>query len=201
MLRPSIVGALVVASVWTVAAAPQDPVMPAGASAARVQQLVSALQAHSLQAFAVKDPKGAGQYVATLLVPGVQILVVSAHHGRPSDVEYYLYKKDFMNAYRDLNSSVLSRDKVFVEDAYADGLVAVPGKDLASDTVTMGGAARVFDGEFADPKKRRDKRMPQADYAKAFADADASYVAMLDVLIAELGKGERPAFPSTRPVR
>ncbi|MEZ5320346.1 MAG: hypothetical protein R2752_23290 [Vicinamibacterales bacterium] len=201
MLRPSIIGALVAACAWVAPAAFQDPSIPGAASPARAKQLVSALQARKLQAFAVKDPKNAGHYVAVLHVPGAQLLVVGARHGRPSDVDYYLYKKDYMNAYQDLNSSVLSQDKVLVEDSYADGLVAVPGKDLASDTVTMGGAAQVFDGVFADPKKRNDKRMPMADYAKAFGEADASYVQMLDALLAALSAGTAPAFPDRAALR
>jgi hypothetical protein len=174
----------------------QAPAAPATASKAK--ELATLLQAKKLEAFAVRDASTPGRYVGTLLVPGAQLLVVSAKHGRPTDVEYYLYQKDYMSAYMDLNSSVLSVEKVFIEDALGDGLIALPGKSLGRDTITRDGKAQVFDGDFADPRKRNDKRIPQAEYDRAFAEAESSYAQLLDLLIAELKK---LAFPAAAEVR
>jgi hypothetical protein len=189
MKLPFLVSASVVAACLTtvVAAMPgQDPAFPEATSPAKVKEFVAALQAKKLEAFAARDPEGDRRYVAALLVPGVQMLVVSAAHGRPTDIEYYIYRNEHMNAYMDLNSSVLSTDKVFIEDALADGLVAKPPKGLAADAITIAGKPQPFDGLFADPKRRNDKRMPLADYSKAFADADQRYTRLLDRLFAEI---------------
>ena len=189
MKLPSVVSASVVAACLygVVAAMPiQDPAFPEATSGAKVKEFIAALQAKKLEAFAARDPDAERRYVAALLVPGVQMLVVSATHGRPTDIEYYIYRKEHMNAYMDLNSSVLSSDKVFVEDALADGLVAKPPKGLAADAVTIAGKPQPFDGLFADPKRKNDKRIPLADYTKAFADADQRYTKLLDRLIVEI---------------
>jgi hypothetical protein len=159
-----------------------DPVSPP-----RAKELVALLQTKKLEAFAVKDPSATGRFVAVLLIPNVQLMVVSAGYERPTDVEYRIYTKDFMNAYVELNSSVLAKDKVFFEDALCDGLRVQPTGGV-SDTVTTGGEKRVFDGDFADPKKRNQKKISQEDYLKAFGAADAKYAELLTMLLDELKK-------------
>ena len=192
MKIPSVVSASVVAACLNavVAAMPvQDPAPSEATSPAKVKEFVAALQGKKLEAFAARDPEGDRRYVAALLVPGVQMLVVSAAHGRPTDIEYYIYRKEHMNAYMDLNSSVLSTDRVFIEDALADGLVAKPPKGLAPDAITIAGKPQPFDGLFADPKRRNDKRIPLADYTKAFTEADQRYTKLIDRLLVEIKRG------------
>jgi hypothetical protein len=87
---------------------------------------------------------------------------------------------------------------VFIEDALGDGLVARPGKTLGRDTFTRNGTPLVFDGEFADPRKRNDKRIAQADYDRAFSEAEASYTRLLDLMIAELKKTAGPVSSDAR---
>jgi hypothetical protein len=166
----------------------QAPAPPASTSATSAKELVGLLQARKLEAYAVRDPSESGRFVAVLLIPNVQLLVVSAAYERPMDIEYRLYHKDFMNAYMDLNSSVYSQAKFFVDDAQGDGLKAVPGKEPGRDAVKAEGQDRVFDGAFADPRRRNDKRISQEDYFKAFVAADERYARLLGVLVAELKK-------------
>ena len=147
-----------------------------------------ALQAKKLEAFAVKDSTENGRFIAVLLVPGVQLLVVSAAYDPPSDMEYRIRERDYMTAYQDLNQSIYAKDKVFVEDAYCDGLSAKPANGI-TDSVTIGTKKSVFDGQFADPKKKPDpKKISQDDYFKAFTDADARYTHFLTMLIEGLKK-------------
>ena len=108
----------------------QAPTAPPAASSPKAKELVTLLQARKLEAFAARDATQAGRFVAALLVPNVQLLAVSATYSRPLDIEYYLYQKDFMSAYVNLNSSTLITEKVFIEDARHDGLIALPGKTL-----------------------------------------------------------------------
>ncbi len=167
---------------WTIRA--QEP--PA-TSAAPVKELVSLLQSKKLEAYAVRDASDATRFVAVLLVPGVQLMLVSAGYERPTDVEYRIYTKDFMNAYMDLNSSVLAKDKVFFEDRLCDGLLVMPTNGV-DDAVTIGTDKQAFDGEFADPKKKKDKKISQADYLKAYTEADARYTKLLTMLLDGLKK-------------
>jgi hypothetical protein len=173
---------------------------PSATSPAPAKELAALLQSKKLEAFAVKDTNQAGRFVAVLMVPNVELMVVSAVYDPPSAVEYRIYTKDYMTAYVELNSSVQSKEKVFVEDPLCDGL-AVKSANGVDDTVTIGSTKNVFDGEYTDPKKKPDSKKPnETDYFKAFADADAQYTKMLTMLIAELKK-TAPATQAAAEVR
>ena len=172
-----------------VAAQKNQPVGPPAKSAAPVKELVGLLEAKKLTSFLVKDPTDPARFNALLLIPGTQLLVVSATYDRPTDMEYYLYTKEFMKGYQDLNASILAKSKVFVEDLVADGLKAIPGKDEAADSITISGSRRAFDGDFADPKKRNSQnKITQDDYLKAYSEADETYTKLLATLIEGLKK-------------
>jgi hypothetical protein len=158
------------------------------ATAAKAKELAALLQEKKLEAFAARVPGESGWFVAARLIPNVQLLAVLAHHTRHMDMEYYLYNKDHRNAYLDLNSSTFSTERVVIDDALADGLVSLPGRSPVHDSVVNGTERQMFDGDFADGRKRNDKRVAQDVYMKAFADAEARYTKILDVLIAELKK-------------
>ena len=155
-------------------------------SGAKAKELAALLQAKKLEAFAARDAMQPGRYVAAIVVPGVQLLVVSASYSRTNDIEYSLYNKKFQDAYLDLKSGALSTERFFVDDAMCDGLVAVPGKNPLHDSVHMDGAKVVFDGDFVDPKKKNSKKVPEDVYRKNFAMADMRYAKVLDLLITEL---------------
>lgn len=195
MVQPEIARRVLLVAVVALVAAgeararAQAPAPPASASATKAKELVGLLQAKKLEAIAARYPGEAGRYLAALLVPNAQLLVVSASYTRPEDIEYYLYQKEFMNAYVNLNSSALAEKRLFIEDALHDGLVALPGKSLAHDSVTSGTTRQVFDGDFLDPRRRNPpKKISQEDYLKAFAAADEQYTKLLGVLIDELKK-------------
>jgi hypothetical protein len=167
------------------------------ASAAKVKELIGLMQSKKLEAVAAKDPDGSGRFVAALHIPSVQLLVVSAVYAKPSEMDSRLYYKDFMNAYVDLNTSVHSSDRTFIEDALCDGLVAVPGKSLAHDSVRLGTEQRVFDGDFAAPNQRNSKKISSEAYQKLFSTAEERYIQVLGVLIDEVKKmGGTLASPS-----
>jgi hypothetical protein len=168
--------------------APAAEAAPVSRSAEPVQELVTLLQEKNLTSFAVKDPDDRGRFVAVLHIPGVQLMVVAARYQRASDIDYRIYHKEYMTAYRDLNASTLASEKVFIEDTAANGLVLVPAEGAAGDLVRAGDLEQVFDGDFADPRKRNDKRVPQTEYYKTFSDADAQYTRLLGLMLAELKK-------------
>lgn len=156
------------------------------ASAAKAKEVAALMAAKKLEVFAARDTGKAGRYVAAMLVPNVQLLVVSAAYSRDVDIEYALYHKQYQNAYLDLRTGVFSSDKFLVDDAQADGLIAVPGKNPQHDSVTIEKQETTFDGLFGDGKGRNAKKPLQATYMKAFSDADARYASVLDALLAQL---------------
>ena len=164
----------------------QQAQAPSATSPAKVKELTALLASKKLETFAA--PENGPKFVAVLHVPGVQLLLASASYGRPLDFDYYLFHKKYQDMYQELKSSPLSVEKFFVEDTLADGLVVIPGKGGAIDVVTVGDDQRTFDGDFADPRRKNQKKIPQDDYFKAFSAADARYAALLDVLIAALKK-------------
>ena len=46
----------------------------------------------------------------------------------------------------------------------------------------------MFDGDFADPRRRNQKKISQDEYLKAFSAADERYTRLLTILIEELKK-------------
>lgn len=170
--------------------------VPASSSAPKAKELAALMKAKKLEAFALRLSAEENRFVAVMVSP-VQTLAVSALYSRPTDIEYWIYQKDYAHAYGDLVSGMLASERFFVEDILGDGLIAVPAKAGVPDTVSIGGAKQVLEGP-ADPKKRNDKR-PAADvYSKTFTDADAKYAALLDRVIAELKKGGVASIASVR---
>jgi hypothetical protein len=175
----------------------QQAPAPSPTSPAKVKELIGLLAAKKLETFAA--PERGPKFVAVLHIPGVQLLLASASYGRPLDFDYYLFHKKYQEMYQELKSSPLSAEKFFVEDTLADGLMPVPGKSIAFDSVTAGGERRLFDGDFADPRRRNQKKVSQEDYFKAYSAADTRYAALLDVLIEALKKA--PALAASAAVR
>jgi len=167
--------------------------VPASTSAVKAKEVASLMQARKIESFAAAET--GSKYVAALLIPNVQLLVVSAAYGRPTDLEYRVNNKQYMDIYMDLKSSGLAADKAFFEDALADGLVAVPAKNMPADSMTTGTERRLFDGDFADPRRRNQKKISQEEYVKTYAAADARYAVVLDVILAALKKGSSLAAP------
>jgi hypothetical protein len=167
----------------------QAPAAGAPASAAKAKEVVSLMQAKQLQAFAARDPLQPGRFVAAMHVPDVQLLTVSAAYSKASDIDYSLYNKAYQNAYLDLNAGALASDKFWVDDAQADGLVAVPGKKVVQfDTVAVSGERQVFDGDFVPAGRKNAKKIPQDVYMKKFQEADERYARVLDALLEALKK-------------
>jgi hypothetical protein len=169
---------------------------PASVSTDKAKELVSLMAAQKLESFAARDGENTLRYVAVLVVPNVQILVVSCKYTRDNDIEYSLYHKQYQNAYQDLRSGVFGSDRFFVDDAQMNGLIAVPGKNPQHDAIMLEKDRHVFDGLFGDGKGRNAKKPLTDAYMKTFSDADARYAHLLDVLIAQLKTGKVLDAPS-----
>ena len=170
-------------------AQPQKPLtIPPGKSAPLVKELAGLLDAKKLTSYGIEDPVTKGRYVAVLYTPKTELLLAEATYQQPLDIDYYLYQKDYATAYANLRSSMLSKDKLLVDDVTADGLVGTPAKGAVADAVTIGDTKKTFDGDFSDPRRPDKKKIPFADYEKAYHEADDKYAEALSQLIAALKK-------------
>jgi len=152
-------------------------------SADLAKQLAQLLDDKKMDAIAAADAQTPGTFAAALYFPGTQLLAVSAKYAAPALMNDKLTKKDYHEVYIDLSSASIAGSKVFVMDTFADGLIARPKGDNPADSIERGSTTMSFDGEFKKAK------LSEADYDKAFGEADSAYVHILQVLLAKLRSG------------
>ena len=172
------------------AVAPVQSEKTAGTSSAAVSELVKAMNERQLTAIAAKDPAEPDRYVAAMLFPGVQLLVISARTQAPDYLEAQLAAKAYDNAYAALQQG-LAESKLFVQDMGGDGLRGADG-GTADVVYSRGKETRILDGD------HKAARMSASDYRKLVSDIDRKYTAMLRVLIDSLRAGQEVELPASR---
>lgn len=180
--RPCVLtgAAALCAAALSVGAAGQD-----SKSAPVAKELVQTLDAAKLDGIAAADPSIPGAFVAALYIPGTQLLVVSAQYSAPPLLVAMITAKDYRGVYVDLQSASVRGTKVFVQDQGADGLSARAG-DQPADSWDEKDKTVAFDGDWKKAK------ITEADYTKAYTDADDRYAKMLAALLAQ-AKGLKKA--------
>jgi hypothetical protein len=166
--------------VMTAAAASQE-----SKSAVVARELSQALDAAKLDGIAAVDPSTPGAFVAAIYVPGAQLLVVSAKYAAPPLLLDKINSHDFRGLYMDLHSAGMPGTKVFVMDQGADGLAYRPAGGLAVDSWEEHAKTTEFNGAWKKAK------ISEADYTKAYTDADERYARMLSLLVAEVKQIKR----------
>jgi hypothetical protein len=151
-------------------------------SAGQVKELVDRLGQAKLEAVAARGAE-ADQFVAALYIPGFQLRVVSARYAAPAIMADKLTKRQYRDAYVDLNSASDPASRMFIEDMAADGLKLRSGRNELSDSYELSAKRVTFDGDHGEQKITED------EYTKAFAAAEQAYGAILSTLLAELKKG------------
>ncbi len=143
-------------------------------SAPLAKQLTDALDAAKAMNIAAKGDQP-DRYVAAMYLPGT-LLVVSARYPVASIFEAKLAKKDYQDAYADLQSASEAATKVFIQDLGADGL-----KFKTFDSVDTAKGSMTFDGDW-----KKAKAASEEEYQKAYTDADDQYAKILTTLLAAL---------------
>ena len=162
--------------------------LPATVSESRsgplARELAELMVAQQLGAVAARDPDTPDRFVAALLFPDVQLLVVSARYAAPSLLQEQLDKRAYNEIYISLQQAAIADSKVFFQDLEADGLhaKAQAAVDVMYERMVN---QTVFDGN------PRVHKMTEAAYAEKLAAADAAYSRLLALLIGEL-KGRSP---------
>jgi hypothetical protein len=145
-----------------------------------VKQLTGLLDQKKIDAIAAADAQNPGAYIAALYFPGTQLLVVSAKYSAPALLTELLARKDYRAVYAELTSASVPGSKMFVNDVYANGLAIKPAGSNPPDSIESASTQATFDGAWKKAK------MAEADYIKAFTDADAAYARVLQTLITQL---------------
>jgi hypothetical protein len=148
----------------------------ASSSSAVAHDLVQAMQAASLDAFAAADAAEPGRYVAVLVV-GDQLLVVSAAHPSKVAIEGRIGASQYRDVYLDLSGTPNPAGKLFVQDAKSDGLQNAERNSGTVDVVYENGSqTTLFNG---DPESQH---LSGKDYEARYAALDAKYAHALTVL-------------------
>jgi hypothetical protein len=156
-------------AVPVVSAAPAE--MPQ--SSTLVKQLVTAMSAVKLDAIAAKDPADPGRFVAALVFPGVQVLVISSHHKSVDYVTMQLGKRDFREVYDALQQGV-PESRLFFHDMGCDGFVRNDSIDIFYEGPT---AQTLLDGDWAA------QSLTETAYDAKRKAAEAQYAHALRVLL------------------
>jgi hypothetical protein len=150
------------------------------ASAAAAAELARLLDAGKLDSIAAVDPADPASWVAALYFKDSQLLVVAAEYSAPALLVEKMKAKDYRDIYLALFSSPVAGTKVFVMDSNADGLVYRPSNNEAPDMWEQKDRTVMFDGEW------RKAKMSEAEYRKAFSEADEHYAGLLRLLAAQI---------------
>jgi len=148
-------------------------------SAPLARELTSLMASQTLTAVGTQDPDGPDRFIAAMLFPDVQLLVVSGRYASPSVLRAQVAKREYADVYTALQQSSTPESRIFCQDLTADGLRAKSSEavDVMYERVVN---QTIFDGN---PAKQK---MSAAAYADKFKAADALYSRMLTLLIGEL---------------
>lgn len=185
--KAPVLALVLVTTIASAALAARSPDFPPAKSAAAVKELISLFTARKIDIYGTHDAD-LNKWVAIKYVSGVQIFAVSATYGRPGDLEYFANHKDFTSLYESLRSSADETDRVIIDDAECNGLVAQPKQTQPNDDAVFGFTRVTFDGVFADAKHPDPKKPSLDDYLKRFTDADEQYTHIMTLVIDELKK-------------
>lgn len=129
---------------------------------------------------AAADPTDADRFVAAMLIPGIQLVVVAADYAVPVLLRERLLTGKYQDAYMDLSTATDRASRLTIEDIQADGLAFKPPKGVASgDLIVRKGKELRLDGQW------RKKRMKEDEYREAFDEARADYVRIVGLLLAQ----------------
>jgi hypothetical protein len=155
---------------------------PAGAqerqSPALVGNLASLMTARQLDAVAAQDPESPDRFVAALLMPDVQLLLVSAQYPAPAELEAQLAQQQYRDVYTALHQPSAQPTRFFLMDSGCDGLRT--GGDAVDVLYEKGTTQTLFDGRW------KQQGLSEEAYVKRAQDAEARYSRLLSILTSSL---------------
>jgi hypothetical protein len=159
-------------------------------SAVTTKELVTSMTTQQLTAFAVQDPAAPTRFVAALLFPETQLLIVAAVSTSPDYIKAQITQKQYAEVYSALNASAAPETKLFFQDMGCDGL----SRDGEQVDVMYDETGRqvLFDGQ------GKISGLSKNEYAAKFGTAETQYTAIVTVLLNGLrtATGSESAQPS-----
>ena len=172
------------ALLWTavlvagIAAAPMSArLVQDSASASLAAQLVTRLEATKQEAIASAYADDPERFAAALHIPGAQLLVITATYGTPALLREKIMAGEHRQAYLDLYASGVKDDRLFIQDAAANGLFASPRDGGFDITWEEGERQTLFNGDW------QSQKLSESDYRERFAEQDKIYAQALRVLL------------------
>lgn len=151
-------------------------------SSAGARELAQVLAGKKIDAIAVRSPDAPDVFVAALHFPG-QLIVVSAKYPAPPLLNERLARREYRDVYVELNAASAPETRIMITDIGADGVRAKPAKrGDAADSRDIATTSVRFDGNW------REDKMSEADYMKAFGEADEHYATIVAWLLTEAKK-------------
>jgi hypothetical protein len=139
-----------------------------------VRDLVAAMAARELDAIAAPDPAEPGRFVAALVFPDVQMLLVSSRHQSAAALAGQIAKRQFRDVYVALQAGVAD-GRIFIHDMGCDG-VRDDAEDI--DIIYEGAGQRtIFDGGW------EAQQLTEAAYREKHQKADEQYARALTLLL------------------
>ncbi|CAN5832591.1 hypothetical protein BH18ACI5_BH18ACI5_18760 [soil metagenome] len=143
-------------------------------SSALAAKLSSLLTERQLDAVAAQDPESPKRFVAALLIPGSQLLVVSAQYPAPAELESQVTPRNYRDVYAALHQPSTQQSRFFLIDVGCNGLRA--GGDGVDVLYEKGTVQTLFDGRW------KQQGLSEAAYGKRLEAAEARYSRLLSIL-------------------
>ena len=140
-----------------------------------VKQLAAAMAERQIQAVAAKDPADPTRYVAAMLYPGVQLLLITARTDATAYMDAQLAAQEYTNVYTALHQGV-PESKLFVQDMGCDGLRGTDGQTV--DVVYERGVdQRILNGD------AKAAGVSRGEYAQLVNSLDERYTKLVSLLL------------------
>ena len=143
-------------------------------SPALVKQLASSMAVRQLDAIAVADRNEPGRFIAALVFPDVQALVISGKVDSPAMIVKFIETKRFRDAYMELHRAA-AEGRIFIHDMGCDGLQ----EQVADSDIYYEGAngRTIFDGNWSA------QSLSEGAYWRKQEEADDKYSRALALLL------------------
>jgi hypothetical protein len=140
--------------------------------------LVELMKSRGLDAVAAQDPANPDHFVAAMLVPDVQLLVVAGKATAPDYLRAQIAGGQFRDVYAALYAGAVADTKLFFQDMGSDGLNPAGGNiDIMYERGTK---QTVFNGDW------KAQKMSRSEYEQKQQKADAEYSRLLALLAERL---------------
>jgi len=148
------------------------------ASAAEAAELATLMTARQLDVFAAQDPEAADRFVAAMIIPNVQMLIVAAQYPTPADLQAQLAAKNFRDVYAALHQPVAQPTRVFFIDLAIDGLR--PSREAVDVFYEKGTTQVLLNGNW------KDQGLSESAYNEKVRQAGEQYTRLVRLLAGAL---------------